>query len=103
MRYETFEDAAYAVMTLKEDSREWREALAYVVELAPPWMRKIFDEKFAECFPDLKPTHRDAEGRPYVSAERMKEYFGVTDEQMEEIVSEHPEIVTTAEGLTRVQ
>ena len=99
----TFEDAVQAVLTHEQDSEEWREAMGYVIMNAPPPLKQMFDDAFRRCFPDLKPDHYDDEGNPYYDVEKTRKYFGVSREDVEELVERHPESIVHKKMLHKAQ
>jgi hypothetical protein len=103
MEFKSFEEAVEAFQSTTPDSPEWREALAYAVTFAPPPLKKIFDAEFKTWFPDLKPDFYDEQGNPYYEVEKTRKYFGVSREEVDEMVERNPEIVRPANDLLKVQ
>ena len=103
MKFGSFEEAVCAAFRAETDSDEWREAMHYAITHAPPEYKEMFDDAFRQCFPDLKPAYYDADGNPYFTREQMKEHFGVTDEEIDEVAAKHPDVRADARNMTRVQ
>lgn len=70
------------------DTPAWRDAVAYILENAPPDLQQQLREGLDRFFPTLKPEFVDEDGQRYYSVEKLQKELGMTDEEMAEALED---------------
>lgn len=83
-------EAAMEVAADRElmDTPAWRDAVAYILENAPPEVQQQLREGLKRFFPNLQPAFVDDQGNKYYSVEALQQELGMSDEDMKEALRE---------------